>query len=337
MKINNKKVLITGISGQDGSYLSEHLLNKNCEVHGMIRRHSISDNQDSRIQHLLSRIKTYYGDMTDESSLYRIVNLVKPDFIFNLAAQSHVRISVDVPKFTGYTNAIGVLNILEIMREIVPNSRLYQASSSEMFGNSIDIDNYQRITTPMLPVSPYGISKLYAYHMVRHYRNGHNMFCSNGILFNHESPRRGENFVTSKTIKTAVGIKYGLTDKLVLGNLDSKRDWGHSKDYTRAMIMILENDTPDDFIVAMGENHSIRDMCKYVFDKLGMNYKDYVVQDEKYMRPEELKELKGDSSKIRTELGWVPEYTFETLMDEIIEYWIDKVKNGNNRLYWEKD
>lgn len=320
----NKKALITGINGQDGSYLAEHLLNQGYSVYGMLKRNSIAETQDLRIQHLENDIETMYGDMTDFSSLANIIRKIKPGFVFNLAAQSHVRISIDMPIYTAQVNAIGVLNVLEALRIFAPRARFYQASSSEMFGNSIDKDHVQRLTTPMKPVSPYGIAKVYAFNMTRHYRNGHHMFCSNGILFNHESPRRGSNFVTAKVVKTAVEIKLGLKNKLVLGNLDTKRDWGHSKDYTRAMILILNHSSPDDFIVASGENHSIRELCQYVFAKLDMDYLKYVEQNPKYMRPEELNELKGDASKAKKILKWAPEYSYEDLLDEMIDYWMRK-------------
>jgi len=234
---------------------------------------------------------------------------------------SHVRVSFDMPSFTIQTNALGVLNMLEIYRTVVPEAKFYQASSSEMFGNSVDNDGCQRLTTPMNPVSPYGCSKVLGYNLVRHYRHAYGLHACNGILFNHESPRRGTNFVTNKVVKTAVEIKKGIKDKLELGNLDSYRDWGHSKDYTRAMIQIINHNTPEDFIVATGETHSVRDLCNIVFSKLGMDYSDYVVQNPKYMRPEELKYLKGDSQRTRDILGWNPEYTFETMLEEMIERW----------------
>jgi len=316
-----KKALITGITGQDGSYLSEHLLNLGYEVHGIVRRHSVAENQDSRISKLSRNINTYYGDLLDYPSLVRIVNDVKPDEIYNLGAMSHVRVSFDMPSFTIQTNALGVLNMLEIYRTVVPEAKFYQASSSEMFGNSVDNDGCQRLTTPMNPVSPYGCSKVLGYNLVRHYRHAYGLHACNGILFNHESPRRGTNFVTNKVVKTAVEIKKGIKDKLELGNLDSYRDWGHSKDYTRAMIQIINHNTPEDFIVATGETHSVRDLCNIVFSKLGMDYNDYVVQNPKYMRPEELKYLKGDSQRTRDILGWNPEYTFETMLEEMIERW----------------
>ena len=318
-----KRALITGIAGQDGSYLSEHLHSLGYEVHGIIRRHSVAENQNHRLhKHGLSdEIHTHYGDLLDYPSLVRIMNEVKPDEIYNLGAMSHVRVSFDMPSFTIQTNALGVLHMLEVYRTICPEAKFYQASSSEMFGNSVDEDGVQRLTTPMNPVSPYGCAKVMGYNLVRHYRHAYKLHACNGILFNHESPRRGSNFVTNKVVKSAVEIKKGLRDKLELGNLDSYRDWGHSKDYVRAMHMILSHDTPDEFIVATGQTHSVRDLCDVVFSKLGMNYQDYVVQNEKYMRPEELKYLKGDSSKAREVLGWQPEYTFESMMDEMIERW----------------
>jgi GDPmannose 4,6-dehydratase len=318
-----KKALITGISGQDGSYLAEYLLENNYEVHGVLRRSSVSENQDSRIKHLVDDIETHYGDMLDIPSLTRIVTTVQPDEIYNLAAMSHVRISFDVPSFTVKTNGLGVLNLLEIYRMFAPNAKFYQASSSEMFGNSVDDDGVQRLATPMNPVSPYGCAKLLAFNLVRHYRHAYGLHACNGILFNHESPRRGSNFVTNKVVKTAVSIKKGLQDKLELGNMDSKRDWGHSKDYVRGMNMILNHDTPDEFILATGRTHSVRDLCDHVFGYLGMDYEDYVEQNPKYMRPEELRYLKGDPQKAREVLGWEPEYTFETMMTEMVDYWME--------------
>jgi|TARA_E500000305_G_C3998635_1_gene226014 GDPmannose 4,6-dehydratase len=318
-----KRALITGISGQDGSYLSEYLLSLGYEVHGILRRHSVAENQDARIREL--EVITHYGDLTDELSLVRILQENQFDEIYNLAAMSHVRISTDMPSFTIKTNSLGVLNMLELCRVLQPDAKFYQASSSEMFGNSIDDDGCQRITTPMHPVSPYGCSKVLAYNLVRHYRAGYNKHYVNGILFNHESPRRGSNFVTNKVVKTAVQIHKGLRDKLELGNLDSSRDWGHSKDYVRGMHSILNNDVPKDYIISTGDTHTVRDFCRYTFDKLGKNYEDYVIQNPKFMRPEELKFLKGDSTPIREELGWEPEYTFDSMLDEMIEFWMNNV------------
>ncbi len=318
-----KKAFITGINGQDGSYLAELLLEKDYEVYGIVRRNSIAEHQESRIDHLVGNgVETSYGDLLDVSSLERMISTIKPDEIYNIAAQSHVRISSDVPQFTVQTNALGVLNMLEAFKYHCPNSRFYQASSSEMFGRSVDEDGYQREDTRMEPTSPYGCAKVFGYNIVRHYRFAHKLFAVNGILFNHESPRRGSNFVTNKVVKSAVRIKNGLQDKLPLGSLDSYRDWGHSKDYVKAMHMILNHTEPDDFVCATGVTNSVGDMCEYVFSYLDLDYRDYVTQDERYMRPEDLKYLKGDSTKLRTTLGWKPEYTFETLMDEMIEHWL---------------
>lgn len=317
-----KKAFITGIAGQDGSYLAEHLLELGYEVHGIVRRNSTPEHQENRISHLDDHIKTYYGDLIDYSTIYKLLEEIQPDEIYNIAAQSHVRISFDIPVFTAQSNAVGVLNMLEAYRTSCPNSKFYQASSSEMFGSSVDEDGFQRETTKMVPVSPYGCTKVFGYNIVRNYRNAYNLFACNGILFNHESPRRGSNFVTNKVVKAAVKIKLGLQKKLELGNLDAYRDWGHSKDYVKAMHMILNNSVPDDFVVATGETRSVREMCKYIFSALNLNYEDYIVQNQKFLRPEELKYLKGDSSKIKNLLGWKPEYTFESMMDEMIEHWL---------------
>ena len=316
-----KKALITGISGQDGSYLAEYLFELGYEVHGIVRRHSVAENQNFRLHNLGNKINTHYGDLNDYPSLISLVQKIMPDEIYNLAAMSHVRVSFDMPAFTIKTNALGVLNLLEVYRILCPSAKFYQASSSEMFGNSIDDDNVQRLTTPMNPVSPYGCSKVMGYQLTRHYRNAYGLHATNGILFNHESPRRGSNFVTNKVVKGAVSIKKGLQEKLALGNLDAYRDWGHAKDYVKAMHMIINHEIPDDFVVATGETHSVRDLCETVFNKLGMDYKDYVVQDERYLRPEELNYLKGDPSRAKEILGWKPEYTFETMIDEMIAHW----------------
>jgi len=318
-----KKVLITGINGQDGSYLSEYLLSLGYEVHGIVRRHSVAENQNHRlVKHGTSdRVITHYGDLLDYPSLIRVVSKVMPDEIYNLGAMSHVRVSFDMPSFTIQTNALGVLNMLEVYRTICPDAKFYQASSSEMFGNSVDDDGVQRLTTPMNPVSPYGCSKVMGYNLVRHYRHAYKLHACNGVLFNHESPRRGTNFVTNKVVRGAVAIKKGLEDKLELGNMDSYRDWGHSKDYVRAMHMIINHETPEEFIVATGETHSVRDLCRTVFSKLNLNYEDYVTQNPKFMRPEELKYLKGDPSKAENILGWNPKYTFSSMIDEMIERW----------------
>lgn len=318
-----KKAFITGIAGQDGSYLAEHLLELGYEVHGIVRRNSTPEHQESRVTHLDDKIHTYYGDLLDQGSLERLFDIIQPDEIYNIAAQSHVRISYDIPQFTAQTNAVGVLNVLEAYRRACPSAKFYQASSSEMFGSSVDEDGYQRESTPMNPVSPYGCTKVFGYNIVRNYRNAYKLHASNGILFNHESPRRGSNFVTNKVVKAAVRIKLGLQDSLELGNMDAYRDWGHSKDYVRAMHLILQQDVPGDWVVSTGETHSVREMCEYVFSKLDLDYTKYVIQNPKYLRPEELPYLRGDSSKIREELGWKPEYTFEALMDEMIDHWME--------------
>lgn len=319
-----KKALITGINGQDGSYLSELLLNNGYEVHGILRRHSVAENQDVRIKNL--DVKTYYGDLNDEASIYKILNKVQPDEIYNLAAMSHVGISSDLPLFTLRTNSLGVMTLLEFAKDLCPNAKIYQASSSEMFGNSIDKDGFQRLSTPMNPVSPYGCSKVLAYNLIRYYRKAFNKFYCNGILFNHESPRRGSNFVTNKVIKSIVMIKKNKLKKLELGNLDSKRDWGHSKDYVRAMNLILNYKSADDWIVSTGETRSIRDFCKYAFKIVGLNYKDYIIQNKKFFRPLELDYLKGDSSKTRKILKWKPHYSFESMIEEMINFWMDRIE-----------
>jgi len=319
-----KKAFITGINGQDGSYLSEYLLSLGYEVHGIVRRNSVSENQQSRFSdELRERLKISYGDLLDQGSLERLLEEIQPDEIYNLAAQSHVRVSYEIPQFTVQTNALGVLNILEAYRRACPKAKFYQASSSEMFGNSVDEDGFQRETSRMTPVSPYGCSKLFGYNIVVNYRNAYNLHACNGILFNHESPRRSSNFVTNKVVKTAVRIKLGLENKLELGNMDSHRDWGHSKDYVRAMHLIINNEIPDDFVVSTMQTHSVREMVEYVFKKLDLDYTKLVTQNSKFLRPEELKYLKGDSTKIRTQLGWEPEYKFETMLDEMIEHWLN--------------
>jgi len=264
--------------------------------------------------------------MSDLSSLIRVILEIQPDEIYNLAAQSHVRISFDQPIYTVNVTGLGALNLLEAVKLAKLNCKVYQASSSEMFGNTIDEDGFQRETTSMNPASPYGCAKAFAYNISRNYRNSYGMFISNGILFNHESPKRGTNFVTNKVVKEAVKIKLGLSNELLLGNLDATRDWGHAKDYVRAMWMILQLDKPDDFICSTGISHSVRELCEYVFSSLDLDYKEYVIQDKKFLRPEELHNLKGDASKLVKATGWTHDYTFESMLDEMIEYWIKEYK-----------
>lgn len=319
-----KKALITGINGQDGSYLSELLISKGYDVIGTLKRNSVSETQTSRIDHLrdANSIILEYADITDMASLVRILQKYKPDEIYNLAAQSHVRVSFDQPFYTASSTGLGVLNLLEASRMITPKAKIYQASSSEMFGNSIDPDGFQRETTPMHPVSPYGCAKLFGYSICRNYRNSYNMFISNGLLFNHESPRRGTSFVTNKVAKAAARIKLGLQDKLELGNLDASRDWGHAADFVTAMHLILQADKPNDYVCSTGISRTVRELCDFCFSYLGLNYKDYVISNEKYLRPEELNHLKGDCSKLKNELGWEPTYTFESMLQEMVDYWI---------------
>jgi GDPmannose 4,6-dehydratase len=318
-----KIALITGINGQDGSYLAEFLLKKGYEVHGTLKRNSVAENQTSRLNDIFTQINLHYADLTDLSSLISVIQKVNPDEIYNLAAQSHVRISFDQPLYTANVTGLGTLNLLEAVKLIKPSIKIYQASSSEMFGNSIDEDGYQRETTPMNPVSPYGCAKVFSYNIARNYRNSYGMFISNGILFNHESPRRGTNFVTNKVCKEVVKIHLGLSNELKLGNLDASRDWGHAKDYVEAMWMILQQDTSDDYVCSTGISHSVQDLCEYTFSKFGLDYKKYVKLDEKFLRPEELHNLKGDSSKLKSITGWSPNYTFETMLDEMLEFWIN--------------
>jgi len=318
-----KRALITGINGQDGSYLSEFLLEKGYEVHGILKRNSVSENQTARLNdNVFADVRLHYGDMLDIPSIIAAIKKSKPDEIYNLAAQSHVRISFDQPIYTAMATGLGALNLLEsLISTDYADSKVYQASSSEMFGNSIDADMYQRETTPMYPVSPYGCSKLFAYNISRNYRNSYGMFISNGILFNHESPRRGTNFVTNKVVKEAVKISKGLSDKVVLGNLHAQRDWGHAKDYVRAMWEILQLDQPDDFVCATGITHTVQYLCEYTFSSLGLDWREFVKTDAVYQRPEELHALRGDATKLKIKTGWSPEYTFETMLDEMIDYW----------------
>ncbi len=327
-----KKALITGITGQDGSYLAELLLDKGYEVHGIVRRSS-SFNRE-RIEHLIQDPDVYrtslflhYGDMTDSSALNRILERVGPDEIYNLAAQSHVRISFDLPEYTADVDALGVARILDAIREVglVGDCRFYQASTSEMFGSSLPPQSEE---TAFHPRSPYAAAKLYSHWMVVNYRKGYGLHASSGILFNHESPRRGRNFVTRKVAMAAARIKMGLQKSLALGNLDSKRDWGHAKDFVRAMYLILQQEEADDFVIATGETHSIRDLLDRAFGRLELNWKDYVTVDERYFRPTEVDILMGDASKAERLLGWKPEISFEELVDEMVDYELTQVNSN---------
>jgi len=314
-----KRALITGITGQDGSYLAEFLLEKGYEVWGIVRRQSTSNTNN--INHILDQINLVYADLTDLSSLQSAIILSQPHEIYNLAAQSHVKVSYENPILTANITALGTLNLLEAVRNYSPNARVYQAGTSEMYGNSIDDDGFQRETTTFKPANPYAVAKVFSHNMCVNYRNSYNLFISNGILFNHESPRRGADFVTSKVVREAVKISLGLTDKLELGTLSTSRDWGSAKDYVKAMWMILQHTHPDDYVCSTGVTNSIEYLCEYVFNKLGLDYKQYVSVSSKYSRPEETRHLKGDSTKLRTELGWEPDYTFESMIDEMIEHY----------------
>jgi GDPmannose 4,6-dehydratase len=324
--MDKKTALITGINGQDGSYLSELLLSKEYNVVGTLKRNSVAENQTFRLDSVFGKTKLEYADLTDMASLIRVISKYMPDEIYHLGAQSHVAISFDQPVYTTQATGVGTLNIIEAARLIKPDTKIYQASSSEMFGNIIDDDGFQRETTFMSPVSPYGCAKVFGYNISRNYRKSYGMFISNGILFNHESPRRGTNFVTNKVAKEAVKIKLGLSNELKLGNLNSTRDWGHAKDYVEAMWLILQQSNPNDFVCATGISHSVKELCDYVFSSLGLNWEEYVKQDERYLRPEELENLKGDSTKLRQATGWKPTYTFETMLDEMIQYWFEYYK-----------
>jgi GDPmannose 4,6-dehydratase len=312
-----KTALITGINGQDGSYLAELLLEKGYEVWGTIRRNSSPEYNTTRVDHIFSRVKMVYADLTDMSSLVSVLQKAKPTEIYNLAAQSHVRVSFDAPIYTAEATGLGTLNLLEAIRLTCPKARVYQASSSEMFGNNIDEDGFQRETTPMAPVSPYGCAKVFSYNICNNYKNSYGMHISNGILFNHESPRRGINFVTNKVVNGAVDIKQGRMNHLLLGNVSASRDWGHAKDYVKAMWLMLQQEEPDNYCCSTGVSHTVQDLVDYTFGVLGVDTST-VKRALQFERPEELQHLKGDSTKLRKNLGWEPTYTFETMLDEMI-------------------
>lgn len=311
----SKKAFITGISGQDGSYLAEFLLEKGYEVHGIVRRSSSVFRE--RLEYLYPTYKDkklflYYGDVADGSSLARLLDKVKPDEIYNLAAQSHVKISFDIPEYTADVTGLGVVRILEWIRESGAGTKFYQASSSEMFGKVLETP--QKETTPFYPRSPYACAKAFSHYTTVNYRESYNIFACNGILFNHESPRRGENFVTRKITKSIAAILNKKIDKIYLGNLDAQRDWGYAKDYVEAMWLMLQNDRPDDYVIATGETHSVREFLQEAFNVAGLDWEAHVVVDKKYFRPAEVDALIGDASKAKTVLGWEPKVGFKELV-----------------------
>jgi len=312
-----KTALITGITGQDGSYLADLLLEKGYEVHGIVRRSSVFGT--GRIEHIRNRLNLHYGDLADGGNITNLLHEIKPEEIYNLGAQSHVKVSFDVPAYTGDIDGLGALRILEAIRRagLEKTTRYYQASSSEMFGKVQEVP--QRETTPFWPRSPYGCAKVYAYWLTVNYRESYGLHASNGILFNHESPRRGEAFVTRKITRAATRIKCGLQDKLALGNLDAKRDWGYAKDYVEMMWLMLQQDTPDDYVAATGETHSIKEFLEEVFSQLNLDWKDYVRHDPKYDRPAEVDLLLGDPSKAKAKLGWEPKVKFKDLARIMVE------------------
>ena len=318
-----KRALITGISGQDGSYLAELLIEKGYEVHGVVRRSSSLNRQ--RIDHLFGPAadehadgrRLHYGDLTDASSINRLLREVRPDEIYNLGAQSHVKVSFEIPEYTAETAGVGTLRLLEGIRETGTTPRFYQAGSSEMFGRVQETP--QKETTPFYPRSPYAAAKVYAHWIAVNYREAYGMFICNGILFNHESPRRGENFVTRKITRGVAAIKAGLQDELRLGNLDAKRDWGFAKDYVDAMWRMLQADAPDDYVVATGETHTVREFCEIAFGHAGLDYEKYVKVDPQYFRPTEVDLLLGDATKAQKALSWKPTITFEQLVHLMVD------------------
>jgi GDPmannose 4,6-dehydratase len=316
-----QKALITGITGQDGSYLAELLLNKGYEVHGLIRRSSTFNTH--RLDHIYvdphdpkGKLYLHYGDLNDGGQLSNLVYNIHPDEIYHLGAQSHVRVSFDMPEFTGDITGLGTTRILEAIRRSGIKTKFYQASSSEMFG---DAPAPQNEDTPLWPRSPYAAAKVYAYWMTRNYREGYNMFACNGILFNHESPLRGETFVTRKITRALARIKFGLQDKLYLGNLDAKRDWGYAPDYVKAMWLMLQQDDPQDFVIATGQSHSVREFLEEAFSYADLDWKEYVKIDPRYFRPTEIELLLGDAGRARKILGWEPEVGFKELVRLMVD------------------
>jgi len=319
-----KRALITGITGQDGSYLAEFLLNKGYEVFGLVRRTSILNFE--RIKHIQDRIKLISGDLLDQNSLMNAIKESNPDEVYNLASQSFVPASWKQPVFTGEATALGVARMLEAIRAVNLKIKFYQASSSEMFGKVKEVPQTEK--THFHPRSPYGVAKVYGHWITINYRESYNMFCCSGILFNHESPRRGLEFVTRKVTNTVAKIKLGLTNELRLGNLDAKRDWGFAGDYVKAMWLMLQQDEPDDYVVSTGLTHSVKDLLQIAFDYVNLNWKDYVIVDPKFVRPAEIKLLLGDPSKARKKLGWKPKISFEELVRMMVDADLEKVKNN---------
>lgn len=326
-----KKALITGITGQDGSYLSEFLLAKGYEVYGIIRRSSSINT--SRLDHIYQepqarhkRLNLVYGDLNDASSINHLVKTIKPQEIYNLAAQSHVKVSFEIPEYTAEVTGVGCLRFLEAIRESGVKTRFYQASSSELFGRSEETP--QNETTAFKPVSPYAVAKLFAYWTTVNYRESYGMYACNGILFNHESPRRGETFVTRKITRAVARIKYGLQDKLYLGNLDAKRDWGYAKDYVEAMWMMLQQKKADDYVIATGQTHTVREFVEEAFDYAKLNWKKHVAIDKRYFRPLEVNVLHGDYSKARRKLGWKPRTSFKQLVRLMVDADMESVRSG---------
>lgn len=321
--MNQKRVLITGITGQDGSYLAEFLLNKGYEVFGLVRRTSILNFE--RIKHIQDRIELISGDLLDQNSLMNAIKESNPDEIYNLASQSFVPASWKQPVFTGEATALGVARMLEAIRAVDPKIKFYQASSSEMFGKVREVPQTEK--TQFYPRSPYGVAKLYGHWITVNYRESYNMFCCSGILFNHESPRRGLEFVTRKVTNAAAKIKLGLSNELKLGNLDAKRDWGFAGDYVKAMWLMLQRDEPDDYVISTGLTHSVKDLLQVAFDYVNLNWKDYVIVDPKFIRPTEVELLRGDSTKALKKLGWTPETSFEELIKMMINADLERIEN----------
>jgi len=314
-EVTAKKAFITGITGQDGSYLAELLLEKGYEVHGLVRRSSSFNTW--RIDHIRERISLHYGDLIDQNSLVRTLEALAPDEVYNLAAQSHVKVSFEMPEYTADVTALGVLRILDAVRDLGLKTRIYQAGSSEMFG--LVRETPQSETTPFHPRSPYGCSKVFGHWLTVNYREGYGLHASNGILFNHESPRRGENFVTRKITMGLAAIKKGGAKELRLGNLDAKRDWGYARDYVEAMWLMLQQETPDDYVIATNQTHSVREFLEASFAYAGLNWRDFVVVDPKYFRPAEVDQLLGDASKAKQVLGWTPRVTFKELVRLMVD------------------